>query len=80
MTTKAEAAAGTVRALAALAEAIRYLGSIPAGHLYAHTCGAWSLDTFQALLGVLKRSGLVSEDGFHVLTWTGPTIPKEATT
>ncbi len=70
------AAAGTVRALAALAEAIRDLGSIPAGHLYAHTCGAWSLDTFQALLGVLKRAGLVSEDGFHVLTWTGPKIEK----
>lgn len=60
-----------VRALAAVAEAIRDAGSVPSGALYAAllTYGI-DLQTYERIVGILVRAKLVSESG-HVLTWIG---------
>lgn len=70
--TKAQLGAG-VQAVAAIAEAIRGLGEVPNGHLYAQVCGTLSLETYGRILGILKGAGLVSEDG-NLLRWVGPKI------
>ena len=54
----------------ALSEAIRELGSVPAGHLYAQVMSFVDLPTFDGLIGVLVESGLVARDG-HLLVWKG---------
>lgn len=59
----------------AVSEAIRDLGSVPSGHLYARLISYMQLPTYNALIDSLKRQGLVSEKA-HLLTWVGP--PKTA--
>jgi hypothetical protein len=70
MVTKEQVAAALM-ATAAIGEAIRDLGSVPSGELYARLMDRLSLESYQAAIGVLKRAGLVEEKG-HVLRWTGP--------
>lgn len=60
-------------ALAALAEAIRAAGSIPAGHLYAASMAAMDLATFDSFINRLVGAELVRRDASHLLTWIGPT-------
>lgn len=55
----------------AVAEAIRDLGSVPAGHAYAHLMGHMSLEVFNAIIDLLVRNGLVRRDPNHLLTWIG---------
>jgi hypothetical protein len=55
----------------ALAEAIRALGSVPSGHLYARVMGALSLEAYQSLIRSLVSAGLVRNSS-HMLTWIGP--------
>lgn len=55
-------------AVMALGEAIKDLGSVPSGHLYAHVMGHMSLDSYNAAIGLLKRAGAVKEEN-HLLTW-----------
>lgn len=55
----------------ALAEAIRELGSVPSGHLYAMVMSHMSLDDYNHSIAVLRSSGVVRESN-HVLTWVGP--------
>ena len=62
-----------VSAVAALAEAVRGLGEVPSGVLYANVMGSLSLDQYQQAIGILKRAGLVEETG-HVLRWVGPAL------
>lgn len=57
----------------AIAEAIRVLGSVPSGHLYAQLCSKLDLRTYRRIIDTLKGAGLVSEMS-HLLTWTGPTL------
>lgn len=52
----------------AVAEAIRELGSVPSGHLYAQLMGKLTLDQYTQIIDVLKGAGLVTESG-HLLTW-----------
>ena len=47
--------------LQAVAEAIRELGEVPSGHLYANLMSKLSLAQFKQVLGVLKGAGLVRE-------------------
>jgi hypothetical protein len=61
----------------AIAEAIRTAGEVPSGHLYAQLMGVLDLETYTAIIAMLKRSGLVAEHG-HLLTWTGPQLEKAA--
>ena len=63
-----------VKAVAAVAEAIRELGQVPSGHLYAQLCGTLTIGTYESILGILKRAELVSEQG-SMLRWVGPVIP-----
>ena len=63
----------TLLAVAALAEAIRTLGEIPSGHLYAQVCGELDMTAYQSAIATLKRAGLVAERN-HLLTWVGPEI------
>lgn len=60
----------------ALAEAIRSLGSVPSGKLYAVVMSHMSLDGYTQAIEVLKRAGLVKEE-CHLLTWIGPSTAKD---
>jgi hypothetical protein len=60
-----------LQAVAAVGDAIRSLGSVPSGHLYARLMGHLTLDQYTSIIEVLKKSGLVAERS-HVLTWVGP--------
>jgi hypothetical protein len=57
----------------AIAEAIRTVGSVPSGHLYAQVMSRISLDSYQAIIRMLKGAGLVRES-CNELTWIGPRL------
>jgi hypothetical protein len=59
-----------IRIVSALAEAIRDLGQVPAGHLYASVMGTFNLDQYNQAIGVLIKAKLV-EDRHHLLLWIG---------
>lgn len=60
-----------IRFAALIGQAIREAGSVPAGNLYAVLQDRVSLDTFESLLRLLVREGLVRRDASHLLTWIG---------
>lgn len=55
---------------AATAEAIRDLGEIPNGYLYAQMMQHMSLAEYQDVIKTLKRAHLVEENN-NVLKWIG---------
>ena len=55
---------------AIVADAIRELGEVPSGELYAHLMGVLNIEQYNGIIAVLKQSGLVSESR-HMLTWNG---------
>lgn len=55
----------------AVADAVKALGSVPSGHLYARLMGRMSLAEYDGIVAVLKRAKLV-EERHHLLTWKGP--------
>ncbi len=57
-----------LRILKAVAEAIKELGSIPSGHLYARLMGKLTLDQYNLVIGALKKAGLIKEE-HYLLTW-----------
>ena len=61
---------------AAIAEAIREMGSVPSGHLYAHLMSQMSLESYEAILALLIRSGVVRRESSHLLVWTGTPLKK----
>ena len=63
-------------ALKALADAIRELGEVPSGHLYANLQGHITIGQFEQAIGILKNAGLVRESNAHLLTWIGPALPE----
>ena len=63
-----KAALGIIQAVA---EAIRELGEVPSGHLYANLMGQLSLEQYEHILGILKGAGLVRQSNAHLLTWVG---------
>lgn len=69
----AAAISNAIRAVSALAEAIRSVPEIPSGHLYAQVCGYMDLDGYVRALDVLKRAGVVEQEG-HLLRWIGPRL------
>jgi hypothetical protein len=71
MSNAAQQVTAGIRIAAAVAEAIRDLGSVPSGHLYARLMGHMDLDTYNKVIGVLKQAKLVEEKN-HLLTWVGP--------
>lgn len=67
--TKPQAAVQTIMAVA---DAIKELGSVPSGRLYANLVGMMELSTYQTIIGILKKTKLISESN-NVLSWVGPT-------
>jgi hypothetical protein len=63
----------SVLATMAVAEAIRELGSVPSGHLYARLMGQLSLESYETILRTLRGAGLVEQKN-HVLRWVGPAL------
>lgn len=64
----------TVAALqivAAVGEAIRDLGRVPSGHLYAQLMARLSLAEYNQIIGMLKHAKLIDEKS-HELIWIGP--------
>lgn len=55
----------------AVAEAIRDMGEVPAGTLYAAMMDRMDLATFESLIATLVRSGLVERRNSHLLVWVG---------
>ncbi len=62
---------GGIQVIAAVAEAIRALGSVPSGHLYAQLMGSMDLEQYNAVIRTLKNAKLVTEKNY-MLTWVGP--------
>lgn len=60
-----------VEIVASLGVAIKSLGQVPSGELYARVMGHLSLEQYNLFIGALKQQDLVSEKS-HLLTWTGP--------
>lgn len=58
----------------AIAEAIRELREVPSGTIYAHIMGKVDFESFQKIIGILKRAKLIEETDAHLLRWIGPTI------
>jgi hypothetical protein len=56
----------------ALADAIRELKEVPAGHLYARVMGAVDLQTFNELIAMLEDCHFVRREPSHLLVWVGP--------
>lgn len=59
-----------VETVKALAEAIRELGTVSDGTLYASLMGQMSLDHYQYFIGVLVDAGIVTNYN-HQLVWKG---------
>ena len=60
-----------VEIMKAVASAVKELGSIPSGHLYAQLIGKMSLDSYEKMTGALERMGVIRIDGNHLITYTG---------
>jgi hypothetical protein len=56
----------------ALKDAIKELGQVPAGVLYANVMGHMSLDTFETIISILVKENVVRRDASHMLTYIGP--------
>lgn len=59
------------------ANAIREVGQIPEGTLYAQAMVHMDLATFESAMRMLERCELVTRQN-HLLTWIGPVKAKEA--
>lgn len=64
-------AANVVRVVSAVGDAIRELGKVPSGYLYAQVCGVMSLGVYERCIDMLKRAKLVEQNGM-MLRWIGP--------
>ena len=65
--TQAEVSAA-ISSIKALADAIKDLGEVPAGHLYAGVMGVMSLVNFDKAIGILVRGGIITRSG-DLLKW-----------
>lgn len=54
----------------AIAEAVRELGSVPNGHLYARLCDKIDIQTYNRIICKLVSAKLV-ENRYDLLTWIG---------
>ncbi len=59
-----------VQVVVAVGEAIKSLGSVPSGHLYAQLMGRMSLETYNKVIALLVKTGAVKNEN-HLLTWVG---------
>lgn len=60
-----------IKTMAIVCEVIKEAGSIPSGILYARLMEQMDYPTYQSMIRQILRTGLVSQDKFHRLTWIG---------
>lgn len=60
-----------LRAAVAVGQAIKELGSVPEGTLYAQLMGHMDLQAFESLVRLLVSTGVVEQDVNHVLRYVG---------
>jgi len=60
-----------VEIMKAVASAVKELGSIPSGHLYARLMGKMSLDSYEKMTACMQRMGIIRIEGNHLITYTG---------
>ena len=70
MRTTKEQVGGAIQVIAAIANAIRELGRVPSGELYARVMGQVSLEQYDRILGILKGAELIEVKN-HEITWIG---------
>ena len=70
MTTE-EISAG-LKTIQAIAGAIRELGEVPSGTLYANIMGRLTLEEYAKIIGILKNAGIAEETPASLLRWLGP--------
>tara|TARA_Y100000310_G_scaffold338575_1_gene428584 strand:+ start:1160 stop:1372 length:213 start_codon:yes stop_codon:yes gene_type:complete len=70
MLTETEKTEAAIKLLRSVAEAIRDLGEVPSGELYARLMEFLSLDEYNKVIGVLKKTGLITETNY-LLKWKG---------
>lgn len=59
----------------AIADAIRDLGEVPSGELYARVMGHLTLANYEKVIDSLVGAGLVKREANHLLRWVGPAEP-----
>jgi hypothetical protein len=57
-----------ITAVSEIGKVIRDVKRIPSGHLYAQLMGVLSLEKFEIIIGLLKKTGLVTEQN-NELIW-----------
>lgn len=62
--TQVNAAVNTV---IAIAEAIRELGRVPSGHLYARVMSHMSFETYDSVINTLKNAGVIKETNSELI-------------
>jgi hypothetical protein len=62
---------GALAIVKAVGDAIRTLGRVPSGQLYAQVSGHMSLANYEKVIGVLVSAGVVRQTGAHELIWVG---------
>lgn len=60
----------TILIVKAVADAIKELGEVPSGHLYARLQGTLSLNTYNRVIDFLKKAKLITVQN-HLITWKG---------
>lgn len=58
----------TIQVTIAVGQAIKELGSVPSGHIYAQLMGHMSLESYNNVILSLKNAGLVKEEN-HLLSY-----------
>lgn len=51
-------------------EAIKELGEVPSGLLYARLMVYMDINTYNTIIGLLEKAGKITNKG-HLLTWVG---------
>jgi hypothetical protein len=65
---------GALEIVKAVAEALRELGEVPAGTLYAALMSKLSHAEFEQIIGIIHGAGLIERDDSHLLRWIGPEV------
>lgn len=59
-----------ITAVSEIGRVIREVKRIPSGHLYAQLMGVMSLEKYEMVINLLKKTGLVTEQS-NELIWVG---------
>jgi ArsR family metal-binding transcriptional regulator len=67
---KNEQIQAAIKAVSEIGKIIREVKRIPNGHLYAQLMGVLSLEKYEMVINLLKKTGLVTEQN-NELIWIG---------